>query len=450
MLGNKVGWMSDSLSVDKTDHGDVVTVREEGEMRVIMFGAETRMEMSSTYVYRLSGDGMLIRAEEKTLDGDSASSSTAEAIDGGYAVTLISEEQKRKLRTGSSKDTLRLRCELDHWLKQNPKPGDQLRQYTFDFDKLSNAAVGADRVDPDEEETLAFVNSRGARWSGVPVTVAEVNVSMEFFSGKMELLPDGTPLSFSVGPMIARLEEDVFAKDFELVVADMLSMVPIEDDLGPPDKVKRTVIELSELGEFQVPQTSRQRILKARPGYALLDIQKGRWTDDPQPLSDEDMRTYLSATLRLPADNQRIVKLARKIVRGETDPVRQADRLQEWIHMNIEGSYSKNAETALRVLDNEAGDCTELALLFVSLARSLKIPSRELGGLMFSNEPAPGFYWHAWAEIHDGQRWIGVDPSFNEVGIDATHIKMSERPSDWRWMQVLGHLKIRVRDFETD
>ena len=35
------------------------------------------------------------------------------------------------------------------------------------------------------------------------------------------------------------------------------------------------------------------------------------------------------------------------------------------------------------------------------------------------------FNWHAWAEIHDGRQWLSMDPTWNEVQVDATHLVLS-------------------------
>ncbi len=36
----------------------------------------------------------------------------------------------------------------------------------------------------------------------------------------------------------------------------------------------------------------------------------------------------------------------------------------------------------------------------------------------------PGLYWHAWAEVKVGDRWIAVDPTFGQDVADATHVTL--------------------------
>ena len=73
-----------------------------------------------------------------------------------------------------------------------------------------------------------------------------------------------------------------------------------------------------------------------------------------------------------------------------------------------------------------AGDCTEYTLLFVSLARSLGMPAREAFGLKYSVDPYPTFTQHAWAEVFDGEYWISVDPSWNQLIVNVGHIKLDD------------------------
>jgi len=61
-----------------------------------------------------------------------------------------------------------------------------------------------------------------------------------------------------------------------------------------------------------------------------------------------------------------------------------------------------------------------------------------------------GFLYHAWAES-DVDGWISVDPTFNQVGVDATHIKLVEGPS---WIsivplgRVVGRVNATVNDYK--
>jgi hypothetical protein len=54
--------------------------------------------------------------------------------------------------------------------------------------------------------------------------------------------------------------------------------------------------------------------------------------------------------------------------------------------------------------------------------------------------------WHAWTEIHDGHQWVSFDPTWDQVYVDGTHIKLSEGDKDLAWANVAGKIKIKVLD----
>ena len=152
--------------------------------------------------------------------------------------------------------------------------------------------------------------------------------------------------------------------------------------------------------------------------------------------------TYLSATPSLMV-NAKTRQLATRILQG--NPKNRAAHLQHWVYSRLQKTYSKNAVNSQQVLENMAGDCTEHAMLFVALARAAGIPAREVGGLMYVQGILGGsFAWQAWGEIHNGRRWVAMDPTWDEELIDATHIKMAESLDDYSWMQVLGKIQLTV------
>ena len=197
-----------------------------------------------------------------------------------------------------------------------------------------------------------------------------------------------------------------------------------------------------------IPQSHRQRLRTDGDG-TLLELLRDHPLPKPAPLSKEERAENLKATATIQSDHEAIRALARKTVGDEKDPVKAARLLQHWVFKNIKASYTDNADNALAVLDNKAGDCTEYSLLFVALARAGGIPARQIGGLVYSNDSKPAFEWHAWAEVHDGSQWVSVDPALNQVWVDATHIKLSEGAQDLSWVNLVGKLKMKVVQFET-
>ena len=92
--------------------------------------------------------------------------------------------------------------------------------------------------------------------------------------------------------------------------------------------------------------------------------------------------------------------------------------------MGIAGRHHGNVwlgfgivRTDQRQLDANAGPAGERAH-----------QSREVGGVAYVNvRGRPLFGWHAWAEIHDGTQWVTVDPTWDQLNVDATHIATGQK-----------------------
>lgn len=77
---------------------------------------------------------------------------------------------------------------------------------------------------------------------------------------------------------------------------------------------------------------------------------------------------------------------------------------------------------------------------------ALGIPTRVVNGLVYSEE-LKGFLYHSWAESHVGGAWLPIDPTFGQLAVDATHIKLLEGEKlsdllpliDW-----VGKIRVRV------
>ena len=111
-------------------------------------------------------------------------------------------------------------------------------------------------------------------------------------------------------------------------------------------------------------------------------------------------------------------ELAKSIVGDEENPVLQANMLYEWIsHIPWAGAreYSTLANIPEYVLLNKHGDCGQVALLYITLARALGIPARWESGYMIHPDDVN---YHDWAETYfEGVGWVPTDPSFGRSAV---------------------------------
>ncbi len=163
------------------------------------------------------------------------------------------------------------------------------------------------------------------------------------------------------------------------------------------------------------------------------------------PVEDKAFETSLKATPFVQSDDERIQKLSREIVGEERDGVKVAGLLMDWVYQNLEKRPTVSLPSALEVLDLEAGDCNEHAVLMAALARAVGLPAKLVVGIVYLEN---GFYYHAWTEVWVG-KWMSLDPVMSQFPADITHVKFIEGGLEQqiRMTQVIGKLSIDILEY---
>jgi transglutaminase-like putative cysteine protease len=102
----------------------------------------------------------------------------------------------------------------------------------------------------------------------------------------------------------------------------------------------------------------------------------------------------------------------------------------------------------LALLEHPVGDCTEFADLFTTLARALEIPARTVFGMAYANDGEPAFAFHAWNEVLVDGNWQAVDPTWNQVRVDATHIPLPGSGATLKLITGAPDLRFSVEEVE--
>ncbi|MDR1091619.1 MAG: transglutaminase domain-containing protein, partial [Prevotella sp.] len=116
----------------------------------------------------------------------------------------------------------------------------------------------------------------------------------------------------------------------------------------------------------------------------------------------------------------KIKELSKKIVGNETDPYRVTRKLFDYINDNYPWAGAREYSTLENipgyVIENKHGDCGQVTLLFITLARYNGIPAKWQSGFMMHPN---GLNLHDWAEVYyEGVGWIPVDQSFGRRDLD--------------------------------
>ncbi|MHB1561430.1 MAG: transglutaminase-like domain-containing protein [Isosphaeraceae bacterium] len=212
------------------------------------------------------------------------------------------------------------------------------------------------------------------------------------------------------------------------------SVVKVAHKITDPERTRHVVyrIKLEKSEPAQVfPADSRQSIRadKENPNSAVLEVQTAGPVDG-QPAAGDVEPQYLKANAIINSDDVRVRTLAQRVTRGMLDPWKKASAINAWVHQNIrDKNFKKAFASAADVARSLSGDCTEHSVLAAAMCRAVGVPSRVVVGLVYVDDLG-GFGYHMWVEVFANNRWIAIDPSYNQTTVDAVHIKLSESSLD--------------------
>ena len=229
------------------------------------------------------------------------------------------------------------------------------------------------------------------------------------------------------------------------------SVVRTEKPLACPREATLLEISLAGLaGELPLLQGPGQEALPDPRDASSVIYRIRRNPAAPAKISgphyDVDGYRWVLPASQIESDHPAIVNTAREVTKGIPDPLAKVRALAKWVAENVKDE-PVDSFSALEVLQTRKGECQAHTMLYTALARAAGIPTRIAGGIVYME--GVGFLYHAWTES-DAGGWVSVDPTFDQVGVDATHVKLVEGPG---WVsivplgRVVGRLKATVIDY---
>jgi hypothetical protein len=444
MGGKKVGWDTDEIKLTKLNGVEVVSQVSESYFKALFGGNKTEVIDRTEVLYSLVGKGEILLIKSFHLENGAKKTRELNLQKGGLTLVTTTQNRLDEKKVSKPKENLSMQMDLASWLKSKRNKGDV-------FDCFSTSVEEDDLNVPTR---YIYKSKKNIQVTGGDLMVHEVDQETHgalFYS----LLENNGRLHYGrMGKIIEyRLESNDVAKklDNDLVDLIQISAVTLDKKLGDPVKIKSLKLSFVADDDFDVPQSHRQIITKGKDNNLVMEIKRDFIIKNGKVLLPDERKRSLASSISIPSDNPKIIALATKIVGDAPTDFEKVSRIVKWIFTNLEKTMAKNSDNALDILDKKAGDCTEHTLLFVTLARALGIPSREVGGIAYmAGEKVPKMAWHAWAEFHDGKQWLTADPTWNQTLVDGTHIKFSEGSTDLKWLNILGGLTLQVIDFQKD
>lgn len=159
-----------------------------------------------------------------------------------------------------------------------------------------------------------------------------------------------------------------------------------------------------------------------------------------RPLTDgerEQLARYLQPS-RYVVINDQVRKLASKIEGDETNVVRQARRIYDWVLHNIDywvkdpGRLKASpVGSTTYCLKSRTGNCSDFHSLYASLGRAVGIPTRLVYGSLFKTE-LEGLdkdqSYHCWIEFYAaGVGWVPLDVAVADIYVGGFNLTEANR-----------------------
>jgi hypothetical protein len=216
------------------------------------------------------------------------------------------------------------------------------------------------------------------------------------------------------------------------------------------EKLKGLSVEINGWNDaLPLLQGGRQIMEKAGEGRIIVKtgttvpapLQKS-----PAELAATERQKYLQPAEKIESDAPEIVAQAKKIVEVKTGQREIARVLTAWTAEWLKDTVDDGGG-ALASLTSRKGNCQTHARLYTALARAAGIPTRFVSGLV--SLEGKGFFYHSWAESFLDGQWVSVDPTYNQLPADPTHLKLFEGHTQEDLapiIAIIGKISIKVLD----
>jgi hypothetical protein len=435
MLGIKAGYAEEWLGPTRVDGRPVLESRQEAHVNFKRAGFTIKMEVSTRRLYDPKPPYRLVELREH-VDGLGTRLTFTGAHEGGvFRLKADAGEGPRLVaRAEPPRETF---ADVVAWLAYMDDPvGTSFPSLRYDVQMGKNVRV------VNQVLTRSRVLLAGKL---VDVITLESDEPDSGLTLQSRFRADGTLLEGAMGEQFRMAREsEAIAKDPHVAMIDLYarSIVPATGataSLRAPGKLTRAVYRVCGVDPAHLAGPGQIVVAEEDTDCARVTVSRGQTR--PVPLSAEERARSLESDERVTARDAPIRAAASKALRSRSKPDLVA--LTRWVHRKVAYSLDFNPWSASQVLAKGRGDCSEAALLLVALARAAGLPAREVTGLVLAEGEPAGFGYHAWAEVYVDGRWTPVDPTWDEVPINPTHIRF-ELDGPYGLLAIFGRIAIEV------
>jgi len=340
-------------------------------------------------------------------------------------------------------------------LKGDVYPGPALNLYPLMHGAVAGRVHKIQSFDPEElkiKEIQITVMGEDKTTEGLPALRLRNNL-YPFVNNDIWVDRLGNTLEGSVreGLVITKRElpEDIgsFISRWALAKKDLIydfSLVRVTPPIKGPESLTGLSVEISgwnnalallQGGGQQMEWSGADRVT-IRTGSLAAGI-------PASPAQEYDV-AHIKPADRIESDAEEIVSRAKALASGAKNREELARSLASWSAQWLDDTVNDGGSAA-ESIKSKSGNCQTHARLYTALARAAGIPTRIVSGLVYLD--GKGFLYHSWAESFIEGRWVSVDPTYNQLPADPTHLKLLEGhlPQDMApLMAIIGRIKMTV------
>ncbi len=344
--------------------------------------------------------------------------------DGGYRATITQPSGTRHLPVELEHD-LADQVGLRRWLESDPRIGSIHELRDIDVERLVPLTT---------------------RWQLVAADAGFVLEGIgEGIDRRTVLDGEHRLLELEIGGGLSlRREPQTKATLMNPAVKSTSSGPRLDRSIGGARYVRRLVLELNPAAAEAFDDAPGQQ-LSTFDDATRLTLDRSDKAFETRAVRQQDSLAETVGYPRTPA----IAQLSMQAVGDAMDNRQRALRLTQFVHQYLDYRDATSALTVDDIVEGREGDCTEYAELFTTLARAIGLPARTVSGLVYRDEKGDRLVLHAWNEVVIDDHWFSVDPTWNEFGIDAAHLRFPLQPD--RLMRAHGLLpQMRFKVIEVD
>ncbi len=422
--------------IDKSENGYRVEGSGSVRMKVMSFSKEASMR--ETY---LVSKNLALRSfdVEQTVNG---SSSHLIGKVSGSSIYIKSETNGK-----TTDSVLKFKGEV--------YPAPALNLYPLLRGVSAGTSYKVQAFDPEElkiKEIQITVIGLDKTTEGLPALKLRNNL-YPFVNNDIWVDGQGNTLEESVreGLVITRVEQPgvigAFISDWALAKKDLIydfSLVRVQPPIKDPKKLTGLAVEISDWNDaLPLLQEGGQHVEKRGNGKVLFKT--GSLVQNLSELkSQKPLDAHLKAANKIESDAPEIKAQAKTLATGVKNQEELARVLASWTAEWLKDTIDDGG-SAVESFKSKSGNCQTHARLYTALARAAGIPTRFVSGLVHLE--GKGFLYHSWAESFIDDHWVSVDPTYNQLPADPTHLKLLEGhlPEDMApIIAIIGRIKMTV------